>query len=149
MEVSSNHTNKERCVTPWYTIVPLSDQSRFSSVFHSLKLGKLLRDAGIRKSFGLTALAVFQLLFSLVYEGKNWFRLLESNRGSSLPGKDVVYRFLNHPGFAWRTFRAVKRKKGPPIALLPLECPYSAHLVTYLCYKHWQCLQILIFPDGR
>ncbi|RKN60358.1 transposase [Paenibacillus ginsengarvi] len=82
----------------------LSDQSRFSSVFHYLQIGKLLREAGIRKSFGLTALAVFQLLFSLVFEGKNWFRLLESSRGSSLPGKDVVYRFLNHPHFAWRDF---------------------------------------------
>ncbi|WP_442951544.1 IS4 family transposase [Paenibacillus sp. GYB004] len=73
-------------------------------LFHSLKLGKLLREAGIQKSFGLSALVVFQLLFSLVFEGKNWFRLLESSRGSSLPGKDVVYRFLNHPGFAWRAF---------------------------------------------
>lgn len=82
----------------------LSDQSRFSPVFHSLKFGKLLREAGIRKSFGLSALAIFQLLFSLVFEGKNWFRLLESNRKASLPGKDVVYRFLNHPGFAWRGF---------------------------------------------
>jgi hypothetical protein len=82
----------------------LSDQSRFSSVFQSLKLGKLLREAGIRKSFGFSALSVFQLLFSLVFEGKNWFRVLESNRKSSLPGKDVIYRFLNHPGFAWRSF---------------------------------------------
>jgi len=82
----------------------LSDQSRFSSVFHSLKLGKLLRDAGIRKSFGFSALTVFQLLFSLAFEGKNWFRLLESSRGEALPGKDVVYRFLNHSGFAWRAF---------------------------------------------
>ncbi|MEB3104118.1 IS4 family transposase, partial [Ferviditalea candida] len=32
------------------------------------------------------------------------FRLLESDRGASLPGKDVVYRFLNHSGFAWRRF---------------------------------------------
>lgn len=82
----------------------LSDQSRFSSVFQSLKIGKLLREVGICKSFGLSALAIFQLLFSLVFEGKNWFRLLESSRGASLPGKDVVYRFLNHPGFAWRAF---------------------------------------------
>ncbi|PWV90585.1 DDE superfamily endonuclease [Paenibacillus cellulosilyticus] len=82
----------------------LSDQSRFSSVFHTLKIGNLLRQAGIRKSFGLSALAVFQLLFSLVFEGKNWFRLLESSRAASLPGKDVVYRFLNHPRFAWRAF---------------------------------------------
>ncbi|NMM54745.1 transposase [Paenibacillus aquistagni] len=21
-----------------------------------------------------------------------------------MPGKDVIYRFLNHPGFAWRAF---------------------------------------------
>jgi hypothetical protein len=35
---------------------------------------------------------------------KPWSRLLESSRGASLPGKDVVYRFLNHPGFAWRAF---------------------------------------------
>lgn len=66
----------------------LSDQSRFSFVLTSLKIGKWLREAGIRKSFGLSALAVFQLLFSLVFEGKNWFRLLESSRGASLPGKD-------------------------------------------------------------
>lgn len=82
----------------------LSEQSRFSTVFATLKIGKLLRDAGIRKSFGLSSLVVFRLLFSLVFEGKNWFRLLESNRGGSLPGKDVVYRFLNHSGFAWRSF---------------------------------------------
>ncbi|MGO4549122.1 hypothetical protein AB4Z29_30470 [Paenibacillus sp. 2TAB23] len=65
----------------------LSDQSRFSSVFTSLKVGKLLLAAGIHKSFGLSALAVFQLLFSLVFEGKNGSRLLESGRGGSLPGK--------------------------------------------------------------
>jgi hypothetical protein len=30
--------------------------------------------------------------------------LLESNKGDSVPGKDVVYRFLNHCGYAWRRF---------------------------------------------
>jgi hypothetical protein len=49
--------------------------------------------AGIIKSFGPSSLAVFQILFSLVFEGRNWFRLLESERGTSLPGKDVIYRF--------------------------------------------------------
>jgi hypothetical protein len=47
--------------------------------------------------------ALFQLIFSLVFEGRNWTRLLESGR-KDLPGKDVVYRFLNHSTFAWRTF---------------------------------------------
>jgi hypothetical protein len=40
----------------------------------------------------------------LVFEGKNWYRLLESPRGADLPGKDVVYRFLNQASFAWRRF---------------------------------------------
>ncbi|SEO57659.1 DDE superfamily endonuclease [Paenibacillus sophorae] len=82
----------------------LSEQSRFSKLFATLQIGKSLRNAGISKSFGLSSLAVFQIVFSLVFEGKNWFRLLESQRGTYLPGKDVVYRFLNHPSFAWRKF---------------------------------------------
>jgi hypothetical protein len=78
-------------------------EERFSTMFSALKLGHLLRQAGIRKSFGLPALAVFQLIFTLVFQQRSWSRLLESSR-SSLPGKDVVYRFLNHPGFSWRRF---------------------------------------------
>jgi hypothetical protein len=30
--------------------------------------------------------------------------LLESKKGESYPGKDAVYRFLNHCGYAWRRF---------------------------------------------
>ncbi|MCM3274520.1 IS4 family transposase, partial [Paenibacillus elgii] len=73
----------------------LSEQakSRFSAVFSTLQIGHLLRKAGIFKSFGYSSLAVFQILFSLVFEGRNWFRLLESDRGKSLPRKDVAYRF--------------------------------------------------------
>jgi hypothetical protein len=69
-----------------------------------LHIGKALRKAGISKSFGLSSLAVFQIIFSLVFKGKNWFRLLESERGVGLLGKDVVYRFLNQATFAWRHF---------------------------------------------
>ncbi|MCM3270657.1 IS4 family transposase, partial [Paenibacillus elgii] len=79
-------------------------EERFSTMFATLKLGSLLRQAGIRKSVGLPALAVFQLIFTLVFQQRSWSRLLESSPRSSLPGKDVVYRFLNHPGFAWRRF---------------------------------------------
>jgi hypothetical protein len=79
-------------------------QTRFSAVFSALQIGHLLRKAGISKSFGLSSLAVFQLVFSLVFQGRSWFRLLESERGKSLPGKDVVYRFLNQGTFAWRKF---------------------------------------------
>jgi hypothetical protein len=82
----------------------LSEQSRFSKLFVTLHIGKTLRQAGISKSFGLSSLAIFQILFSLVFEGKNWFRLLESDRAADLPGKDVIYRFLNQASFAWRRF---------------------------------------------
>ncbi len=84
----------------------LSEQAknRFSILFSTLQIGQLLRNAGITKSFGLSSLAVFQILFSLVFEGRNWFRLLESERGESLPRKDVIYRFLNQAAFAWRKF---------------------------------------------
>ncbi|MCZ4149311.1 IS4 family transposase, partial [Escherichia coli] len=82
----------------------LSEQSRFSKLFAVLHIGKALREAGISKSFGLSSLVIFQIVFSLVFEGKNWFRLLESDRGADLPGKDVIYRFLNHASFAWRRF---------------------------------------------
>lgn len=63
-----------------------------------------MRQAGISKFFGLSSLAIFQIVFSLVFEEKNWFRLLESDRGADLPGKDVIYRFLNQASFAWRRF---------------------------------------------
>lgn len=82
----------------------LSEQSRFSKLFATLHIGKTLRQAGISKTFGVSSLAVFQIVFSLVFEGKNWFRLLESDRGADLPGKDVIYRFLNQASFAWRRF---------------------------------------------
>jgi hypothetical protein len=82
----------------------LPEQSRFSKRFATLHIGKALRHAGISKSFGLSSLAIFQIVFSLVFEGKNWFRLLESQRGADLPSKDVVYRFLNQTTFAWRRF---------------------------------------------
>ncbi|TVY07048.1 IS4 family transposase [Paenibacillus cremeus] len=78
-------------------------EERFSTMFSTLRIGHLLRQAGIRKSFGLPALSVFQLIFTLIFQQRSWSRLLESSR-STLPGKDVVYRFLNHPGFAWRRF---------------------------------------------
>lgn len=76
---------------------------RLATLFFTFKIGHLLRQAGIRKSFGMSALEVFQLIFTLVFQQRNWYRLLESER-SSLPGKDVIYRFLNHSGFAWRRF---------------------------------------------
>jgi len=76
----------------------------FTKTFSNLNLGKHLRSAGIKKNFGFSSLLVFQIIFQLVFLGRNWFRLLDSERGDAFPGKDVVYRFLNCPRHAWRKF---------------------------------------------
>jgi hypothetical protein len=41
------------------------------------------------------------MVTDLVFQQRNGYRLLESER-SSLPGKDVIYRFLNHSRLANR-----------------------------------------------
>ncbi|MHA6481516.1 IS4 family transposase [Paenibacillus sp. strain BS8-2] len=55
-------------------------------------------------AFGFSCAYIFRVIFTLLFHQKNWFRLLESNKGEAFPGKDTIYRFLNHPGFAWRKF---------------------------------------------
>lgn len=84
--------------------LPEQHQNQFSFVFSTLKIGQLLRKAGIRKTYGVSTSAVFQIIFQLVFQGRNLFRMLESKRGETLPGKDVVYRFLNETCYNWRRF---------------------------------------------
>lgn len=79
-------------------------QNQLSLIFSSLRISQLLRSAGIRKSYGISCFAVFQIIFQLVFQGRNLFRLLEGDRAESLPGKDVVYRFLNEYRYNWRRF---------------------------------------------
>lgn len=79
-------------------------QNQLSLIFSSLKLSQLLRITGIRKSYGVSSFAVFQIIFQLVFQGRNLYRLLEGSRAESLPGKDVVYRFLNESRYNWRRF---------------------------------------------
>lgn len=84
----------------------LSEQhhNQLSLIFSSLKLSQLLRKAGIRKTYGVSSFNVFQIIFQLVFQSRNLFRLLEGNRSESLPGKDVIYRFLNESHYNWRRF---------------------------------------------
>jgi len=72
--------------------------------FKELKVLHHLRNAGFKKRFGFSCTYLFQIIFVLIFHHKNWFRLLETERGDLFPGKDAVYRFLNHPGYAWRRF---------------------------------------------
>ena len=72
--------------------------------FKELKVLQHLKTAGFKKKFGFTCSYLFQVVFVLLFHHKNWFRLLESNKGEAFPGKDAVYRFLNHSGYSWRRF---------------------------------------------
>lgn len=84
----------------------LSEQSQnqLSSIFSSLKLSQLLRTTGIRKSYEVSSLTIFQIIFQLVFQGRNLYRLLEDSRAESLPGKVVVDLFLNESRYNWRRF---------------------------------------------
>lgn len=72
--------------------------------FKELKVLHHLRNAGFRKRFGFSCSYLFQVIFALIFHHKNWFGLLESAKSELFPGKDAVYRFLNHSGYAWRRF---------------------------------------------
>ena len=78
--------------------------NEIQSAFNELQIIQYLTKAGFKKKFGFTCSKLFQLVFGLVFYHKNWFQLLHSNKNESLPGKDTVYRFLNHSGYAWRRF---------------------------------------------
>lgn len=74
------------------------------SIFSELGIFKHLRKAGITKTVGFSCSYLFQLVFCLIFQHKNWFALLESKKAAGYPGKDAVYRFLNQSTFNWRRF---------------------------------------------
>lgn len=41
---------------------------------------------------------------SLIFEGKNWYMLLQGKKSDDLPEKNAIYRFLNNPTYNWRRF---------------------------------------------
>ncbi|MCM3729526.1 transposase [Neobacillus cucumis] len=78
--------------------------NELTSTFKELQVLKYLRKAGITKSLGFSCGYLFQLIFCLIFENKNWYRTLESRKSTDFPAKDTVYRFLNQSTFAWRRF---------------------------------------------
>lgn len=76
----------------------------FNSVIKYLEIGRHLRQASINKVAGFSCLLLFQTVFLLVFQHKNWYRLLQGRERDALPGKDAVYRFLNCQTFSWRKF---------------------------------------------
>lgn len=99
-----NSNRKVRILMLQHNSLSEQYQHQLSLIFSNLKISQLLRKAGIRKTYGISSFAVFQIIFQLVFRGRNLFRLLEGNMAESLPGKDVIYRFLNESRYNWRRF---------------------------------------------
>ncbi|MFS0614222.1 transposase [Lederbergia ruris] len=78
--------------------------AEINCTFKELKVLKHLRNAGITKNFGFSCAYIFQLVFSLIFENKNWFRMLESKKSADIPAKNTIYRFLKQSTFNWRCF---------------------------------------------
>lgn len=72
--------------------------------FKTLQLSKLLRKAGSRKAQGISVFEVFRVLLLLVFQGKNLYRYLDSNRSDNAASKNTYYRFLNESTYNWRRF---------------------------------------------
>ena len=107
------------------TIIPQNNyngkqiNSKSRTFFKNIKPGHLLRKSNIIKLKGASCLIVFQLIFQLIFTGKNLYQLLES-KSSNLPfKKDVVYDFLNSASYNWRKFllllssKVIKKKLHP------------------------------------
>lgn len=69
-----------------------------------LQIGRLLRQANVRKSCGVPVVALFQTLILLVFQGKNLFRFLHSEHTDCTISKNAFYRFLGNPSFNWHRF---------------------------------------------
>lgn len=79
-------------------------QNQFSSAIKELQIGKLLRNANITKSCGISAFEVFQFLLLLVFRGKNLFHFLNSKHKDQAVSKNTYYRFLSETSYNWSRF---------------------------------------------
>ena len=85
--------------------------SNIDNFFKKIELVKALRMSNITKLRGASCFLVFQVIFKLVFSGKNLYQLLTS-KPEDLPfGKDVIYDFLNSCSYNWRKFLLILSSK--------------------------------------
>ena len=78
-------------------------ENQIHQFFHNQKIGALLKRSNINKQKGISPVAVFCVLFKMIFSGKNLLCTLEDS-GSCGMAKDTVYRFLNSVHTNWRRF---------------------------------------------
>jgi hypothetical protein len=96
----------------------VSCENQIHQFFLNQKIGSLLKRSNIDKEKGISPVAVFRVLVTLVFTGKNLFRTFEAGGGCGM-AKDTVYRFLNSVHTNWRRFllllssRVISQKLAP------------------------------------
>ncbi len=78
-------------------------QGKITSFFNDFQIGSLLNRAGIRKLKGISPHTLFATIFSLAFEGRNFFQGIVKNDVLGFH-KDAAYSFLENPRHNWRLF---------------------------------------------
>ena len=81
----------------------VSCENQIHQFFQNQKIGSLLNRSNINKEKGISPVAVFRVVFTLVFTGKNLFRTMAADKCCGM-AKDTVYRFLNSVHTNWRRF---------------------------------------------
>ncbi len=95
-------------------------QSTTSRFFHTLGLRKILRQSNFSKTKGVSCFDIFSFIFSLVFTGKNLYRIFEAEQHSVPFGKHCIYRFLNNRNYNWKKFLFLLSQKAINPRLSPL-----------------------------
>lgn len=69
--------------------------------FKQFKLNQILRRCNAVKQRGASTYMVFSFLVGLVFTGKNFYRLIQTQPEKVPFGKDTVYRFMDSPSINW------------------------------------------------
>jgi len=97
----------------------VSCENQIHQFFLNQKIGLLLKRSNTSKQKGIAPVAVFRVLFTLGFTGKNLFRTLDAG-GSCGMAKDTVYRFLNSVHTNWRRFLLLLSSRVIRDEFLPL-----------------------------
>jgi hypothetical protein len=100
-------------------------ENKIRQFFQNQKISSLLKRSNIDKEKWISPVAVFRVLFTLVFSGKNLFHTLAADRSCGM-AKDTVYRFLNSVHTNWRRFllllsSRVINQELEPLTAVPTE----------------------------
>ena len=81
-----------------------SISKKTSLFFHQYRIGQILRSANACKLKGFSAILVFLVLVSIIFENRSLYMQRRLHEESLPFGKDTAYRFLNSCHTNWRRF---------------------------------------------